>query len=292
MNWSLFFAVASPAIFAFMNVFDTFIIKKKVKHVLGFVVVSAVTNVLLGVVLALFLDWRQYAISDYLFPILAGAVIGIQLCFYYVILHKHDSSHAIGLIYCYPIIVALLSFLFIGEKLSLLGYIGMVITLIGVLLLSVRIKKLKITLAIWSLGIVIIATALNEFFIKIAISNINGWNGTAIGSIVMGLFVIPLLLKKDIRKGFYSEFKNVKLTFVSEMLTLAGILTLYLAVIDLPVTIVSVISSVQPLFVLFFEWMAFSFGIKIVKDVRWRHKLFAIVLIILGIMLLYFSDIV
>ena len=259
---------------------------------MGFVVVSAVTNVLLGVVLALFLDWRQYAISDYLFPILAGAVIGIQLCFYYVILHKHDSSHAIGLIYCYPIIVALLSFLFIGEKLSLLGYIGMVITLIGVLLLSVRIKKLKITLAIWSLGIVIIATALNEFFIKIAISNINGWNGTAIGSIVMGLFVIPLLLKKDIRKGFYSEFKNVKLTFVSEMLTLAGILTLYLAVIDLPVTIVSVISSVQPLFVLFFEWMAFSFGIKIVKDVRWRHKLFAIVLIILGIMLLYFSDIV
>ena len=214
------------------------------------------------------------------------------MCFYYKILSKQDVSHAIGLIYVYPIIVALLSFLFLNEKLSLIGYAGMLVTLAGVLLINIRIKKLKIILAFWSLIIMATAAALNEIFIKVATSQIGEWHGTAISSIVMGLFVMPLLFKKSIRKEFVCEFKNINLTFISEALTIGGIVTLYLAMAGLPATIVSVISVTQPLFVLGFEFLAFSFGIKIVKDVRWRHKMLAILLIVVGIAILYASEIV
>ena len=292
MNLPLFFAFLSPAIFGFMNVFDTYIVKRKVKNVLGFAIVSGVTNILFGIILALFLDWSAYSFSDFRFSILAGASLGVQLCFYYFTLSKHDVSHAVGLTYVYPIIVAILSFLFLNEKLSFIGYLGMILTLAGVLLMNMQIKKLKIKIAIWSILILIITAALNELFVKIATSQINGWNGTAISSIVMGLFVMPLLLKKNVRKGFRSEFKRIKLTFISEALTIAAIGTLYLAMAGLPATIVSVISVTQPLFVLLFEWTAFSIGIKIVKDINWKNKLFAILLIVLGIIVLYISEIV
>ncbi len=291
MNWALFFAILSPAIWGLMNVFDTYIAQLRVKNIIGFAMVSAFTNIIFGFILALFLSWNTYTISDYFFPILAGLVMGVQICFYYFMLSKHDSSHAVGLVYIYPIIVAILSFLFLNERFSLLGYLGMAIVLIGVLLLNVRIKKLKINLAIWSISVVAIGAGFHEFFAKIAVSQISAWNGTAINSLVMGWFALILLLKKKYRVGFISEIKNVKLTFVSELLTLGGLLTLYLAMEGLPATIVSVVSAAQPLFVLFFEWVAFSFGIKIVKDINWRHKLFAIAMIAIGLILLYFTDI-
>lgn len=292
MNWALFFAILSPAILGLMNVFDTYIIKIRVKKVIGFSMVSAFTNILFGVILSLFLSWEAYAFSDYFFPILAGFVMGIQLYFYYFILSKHDASHAVGLVYIYPIFVAMLSFFFLNERLSLLGYAGMAIAISGVLLLSIRVRKLKIDVALWSISFVTIGAALHEFFAKIATSQINAWNATAINSIVMGWFALFLLFKKKYRAEFKYEFKNVKLTFISEVLTLVGVLTIYLAMSGLPATIVSVVSVLQPLFVLLFEWIAFSFGFKIVKDESWRHKIFAIIMIVMGLVLLYFKDIV
>ncbi len=292
MNWPLFFAFLSPIIFAFMNVLDSYIVKKRVKHVMGFAVVSGITNIFLGIILVLFLDWSAYSLFDLRFSILAGAMFGIQLYFYYVILEKHDVSHAIGLVYIYPLIVALLSYLFINEKLSILGYLGVLITLGGVTLMSVRLKKLKITIAFWSLGISILTIALSEFFIKIATTQIPEWHGAAVNSIVMGAFILPALINKSIRKGFKKEFKNISFTFMSEALTIAAVLTLYLAMSGLSATVVSVISATQPLFVLIFESVAFYSGIKIVKDVEWKNKLFAILLIILGISLLYLSEII
>ena len=213
------------------------------------------------------------------------------MCFYYIVLSKHDVSHVIGLVYIYPIIIAILSFLFLNEKLSLVGYIGMIITLAGVLLMSVQIKNLKISIALWSLAIVAVTSALNEFLIKIATNQIYWLHGAAINSIVMGLLVMPLLFNKKIRNGFGKEFKNIRITFISEALTILAIATIYLAMAGLPATVVAVISVTQPLFVLGFEFLAFIFGIKIVKDEGWGNKLLGILLIVLGIAILYASEI-
>ncbi|MGV8142565.1 MAG: EamA family transporter [Candidatus Pacearchaeota archaeon] len=292
MNWAIFFAFLSPALFGLMNVFDTYVLKKRVKSVLGFAIVSGITNILLGIILASFLDWSSYSFSSFVFPIFAGVVIGTQLCFYYIALARHDVSHAIGLIYIYPLIVAFLSYFFLNEKLSSIGYLGTIMTLLGVLLMTIQIKKLKITLAFWSLGIITLSAALNDFFIKLATNSVGVWQGTAIGSIVMGSIVLPLLFKKTIRQGFFKEFKKIRFTFISESLTIAATVTLYLAMQDLGATVVSVISATQPLFVLFFEWIAFFIGIKIVEDIEWKNKLFAILLIIAGIIIIYSSELI
>lgn len=292
MNWPLFFAFLSPVMWALMNVIDTYIVKRKVKHVLSFAVVSGIINIFLGVVLVLSLNWSGYSLFDLRFSVLAGLMLGIQIYFYYGMLAKYDVSHVVGLIYIYPLIVAFLSYLFLNEQLSLFGYFGGFLTIMGIFLMSVRLHKLKMNILGWSILMLAITSALNEFFIKLATVQLPVWNGTAINSIIIGLCILPALFNYKIRKDFPKELKNIPITLVSELLTLGAIATLYLAMTGLPATIVSVISATQPLFVLIFEGFAFFFGIKIVKDINWKHKIFAVALVVIGIVILYGSEIV
>src|SRR3989344_5630799 len=138
-NVGLIFAILVPISFALMNVFDSFVIKKKIKHILGFSAVSGLTNIILGIILASFLSWENINFFDLKFSIL--------------------------------------SFIFIGEKLSLIGYVGAVITLIGVLSINLRLNRLKISIGIWTVAVVILTSALNEFFIKLSTTNISNWHG-------------------------------------------------------------------------------------------------------------------
>ncbi len=292
MNWPLFFAFLSPMIWALMNFIDAWIVKKKVKNALSFAVVSGITNIFLGIMLALFLDWSNYSLFDFRFSIIVGAMLGLQLYFYYTILSRHDVSHVVGLIYAYPLVVAFLSFLFLNEKLSLIAYLGAFITIFGVFQLTLRMRKLNFALISWSIIALILTSALAEFFIKIATTQIPVWHNTAITSIVLGFSILPALLKKSVRKDFKGEFKRIHFTFISELLTIAAVTSVYLAMAGLPATIVSVISTLQPLFVLIFEWVAFFFGIKMVKDIDWKQKIFAISLVVIGIIILYGSEIV
>ena len=292
MNWPLFFAFLSPSIWALMNFIDSWIVKKRVKNTVSFAVVSGITNIFLGIMLALFLDWSNYSLFDFRFSIIVGAMLGLQLYFYYTILSRHDVSHVVGLIYAYPLVVAFLSFLFLNEKLSLIGYFGAFVTILGIFMMTLRIRKLNLALASGPIFIVMLTSAFSEFFIKITTTQIPVWHNTAITSIVLGMCILPALLKTSIRKDFKNEFKKIHFTFISEMLTLGAITLVYLAMVGLPATIVSVISTTQPLFVLIFEWVAFFFGVKMVKDIDWKHKIFAISLVVIGIVIMYGKEIV
>ena len=292
MNWPLFFVFLSPAIWALMNFIDAWIVKRRVKNALAFAVVSGITNILLGIILALFLSWKNYSLFDFRFSILVGLMLGTQLYFYYAILSKHDVSHIVGLVYAYPLVVAVLSFIFLNERLSLTGYIGAFIIILGVFMMTLRMRKLNFALATWSIIMVVLTSAFAEFFIKIATTQIPVWHSTSVTSIILGMSILPALLKKSVRKDFKNEFKKIHFTFFSEILTICAVTTLYLAMTGFPATIVSVISTTQPLFVLLFEWLAFFFGIKMVKDMDWKHKIFAISLIVIGIAILYGKEIV
>src|SRR3989338_5173198 len=123
MNWALFFAFLSPAIWALMNFIDAWIVKRKIKNALSFAVVSGITNIFLGIILALFLSWKNYSLFDFRFSILVGLMLGTQLYFYYAILSKHDVSHVVGLVYAYPFVLSVLSFFFLYERLLFFGYL-------------------------------------------------------------------------------------------------------------------------------------------------------------------------
>ena len=110
----LIFAIISPFIWGFMNVLDKFVVSHRVKSPLSFTIVAGIVNLAIGIILALFLNWTNIAVNDLFFPAIAGLIFGSQFFLYYYLLGKEDVSNLIGFVYVYPIIVAILSFLFLN----------------------------------------------------------------------------------------------------------------------------------------------------------------------------------
>ncbi len=188
--------------FGLMNIFDKFVISRKVKNPLSFVIVAGLVNLAIGIVLALFLNWTNIALTDLFFPAIAGIIFGSDFFLYYYLLKKEDVSNIIGFVYFYPIIVAILSFLFLNEVLSLISYLGMGLILLGVLLLSVKTHKIRLWTTGWMLISLILLVACYEFFIKVATIKLPELNGISISHIFIGLLILPGLLNKKIRIGF------------------------------------------------------------------------------------------
>ncbi|MEK6825704.1 MAG: EamA family transporter [Nanoarchaeota archaeon] len=286
MNSALLFAFLSPLIWASVNVFDKYLVSHKVKYPLGYAMLAGFFYLLFGGILALFLDWDAITIEALLWPLLAGGLLGLQLYFYYIVSKKADVSYVLGIYYFYPIIVTFLSFLFLNEVISFIGYIGAGFTILGVLMMSLRAKKMKFKLGLWMIGVMIITGALSEFFVKVSTMNLPILNGLALNNLAMGAVFIPALFLKSLRKQCFSEFKNIKYIFISESITFFAVFTLYLAMVDLPATIVTSLSATQPVFVVLLERIAhWKFG-KIIHDDALRFKLGAVVLVVIGVILL------
>jgi drug/metabolite transporter (DMT)-like permease len=289
---SLLVAILSPFVWGFMNIVDKYSVSHKVKKPLGFAIVAAFVNFLFGIIISLFLSWEGLGIKDIIFPSMVGILAGVQFVLYYTIMKKVDASHVAGLIYLYPIIVAFLSFIFLHEKLPWISYAGMIITLTGVIMLSIRLNKFKLKHGIWMISIMIVLVAIYEFFIKISTSTVSVAHGLALNCIFIGLTNMCLLFVKRIRTDAKGEIKNFKWAFFSESLTVLGVWTIYYAMTSLPATFVTAVAATQPLAVLFFERIIQGFGGKISKDNLLLPKLVPISLIVLGVLILYLPQLI
>jgi len=287
---ALILAILSPCIWGILNILDKFVVDKRVKSALGFAVIAGCVNLAIGLVLAVFLKWSGIAISDLLFPALAGMVLGSQFILYYKVLQKEDASNVIGFIYVYPIMVAFLSFLFLHEVLSLAVYLGASLIIIGVILLTVHGKKIKLHVAIWTLFALALVVALNEFFVKMATTELPVMNGVAINCIFIGLVIVPALLSRRIRSQFVSELHNAKWALLNETLTFINIVIIYFAMSGLPATIVSSIGAIQPLAVLFIEKILQIFGIRLTHNGSFASKILPLTLIVLGVIIIYSQE--
>jgi uncharacterized membrane protein len=197
-----------------------------------------------------------------------------------------DASYVIGFLYLFPIVVAVLSFIFLSERLPVLTYIAVALILTGVILLSVRAKKIKAILFFLPLLIYILLLGGYEFFIKVSTNNLNFMQGVAITTFVSGSFILFGLFSRKIRKEFIIEIKNIKFAFINEFIALLGVFTLFFAMSLLPATIVSSIGSIQPLAVIILERLAHKRFGKITIDTRLLPKLIAILLIVIGVIVL------
>lgn len=291
MSFALIFAMLSPLVGSIVNTLDKFIVSKKVKTPASFTVIAGIVNLVLGIILALFLDWGNYSFSNYIYAIIAGVIMGAEYYLYYAALRKEDVSSVIGFIYFYPVVVSILSFLFLGEVLSWVSYVGMALVLTGVMLLVIRIEHMHSRIKIAAILTMIAVVSLITFFAKLSTGILPEFHGAAIYSICVGLTVMLGLFNKKIRKGIKYEMRNCKWSILVESLTFSGAVIIFFALAKLPATVVSAIAASQPLMVLFIETAIVKFGIIKSRDHKLLPKLLSIILIVLGVILLYSQEI-
>lgn len=276
------FAILSPFIWGTMNVLDKYIVSHKIKHILGFAFIAGMVNLFYGMVLALFLDWNGIGWKEMVIPGIVGFVMGLMFFFYYFMIQKDDVSTVVGFIYLYPLVVALLSFVFLHEVLSFLSYVGILLVMSGLLLLVFR--RTKRLSGLWIIIGFAVMIGVNEFLIKVSTSSLPTWHAVAVNTIVMGLTVFCSF--PFVRKGIVSELRNLGWAFLNESLTFLGITALYIAMAQLSATIVSSVSATQPLAVLLIELLATSLGWKITSEGSVVKKLVPLSLIVVGVILL------
>lgn len=290
MNLFVLFAFLSPLFYALMNVIDKYIIAHRVKNALSYTPIVGLATIIYSGTLAFFLDWSMITFQDVLLPLLSGSLLAIQTYIYLFMLKKQDVSSLIGFLYTYPIVVALLSFIILHERLSIAGYLGISLVIIGSVLLSARVRKMKIKVILWMMLSMIIITGLYEFVIKATTNNMPAWNGLSLNLIIFGVLSFAGLLFRPVRKDFLSEMRNLKWAFLSEAATFAAVMFAFLSMAGLKATIVSTISAIQPLILLFMEQFAQRRFGKFTKDLMILPRLTAIAFIVIGVAILCLAE--
>jgi len=286
MNIYLVFAILSPFFFALMNVYDKYVIEKRIKNLYSYWFMIGCITIIYAVVLALFLDWKNVTLASCIIPVIIGMLLFGQTFFYFRILQKEDVAPLTGLYYLYPIVVIGLSYIFLHEIISWYGYIGIGLAILGAILISLRLRKISFRSKVWYIVAIIFLIAIEEFIMKVAVNNINVWNAFVISSLIEGIITFFLIFRKDTRKYLAAEFSNIYVIIMGEVFTFLAISMVYLAMSGLPASIVSGIATVQVLFVVVLERICDQFIGKISRDNYLLPKLIPMILIFLGLILL------
>ncbi len=167
-----------------------------------------------------------------------------------------------------------------------MGYVGMVLTILGAIFLSVRFARVS-TEGLGKIFLMAVLIAIGELFIKIAATNMPVWESVSLHVLASGATLIPLAFWK--KEETAKEAKNWPWALCSYSIFLIALGVFYTAMGKLPATIVASLSSLQPLAVLLYERVLSSYYGKMVKDRLLTSKLWSISLIVLGVILLSLS---
>ncbi|VVB79396.1 EamA-like transporter family protein [uncultured archaeon] len=288
---SLIFVIICPFAYAFTNIFDKYIVSYRVKKPLGMSAISFIPLFFMGLVMILFSNWSNISLNAMIIPLLGGIFVGAQYYSYFFLIKHEDASNLSGIVYFYPVIVAILSFFILGERLALIGYLGLALIIFGVVKLSYKTSASKSFTGFLIIAVNILLIALYEFSAKLTTSELPLLNGLGLITLISSLVIFAGLAFKKVRVDFISELKNVKWGIASELFTLIATFTLFLALTNLSATVVSAIASIQPMIVLFYEKIAERKLKKISHHDGIRTKIFYILSIILGVAVLYIQEI-
>jgi drug/metabolite transporter (DMT)-like permease len=255
------------------------------KDAKSYAVFSGIAIFILSMGFGLFLDWSLLNKYSIIIPLITGTISGITSWIYYRMISKEDISNMVGMIYIYPIIVAALSFFFLNEKLNIISYLGVIMTISGALLLTTKMRSLKKGMLIYIVSLITLV-GINEFLIKVGTSQLPALNCAVISNSITGLILIGGLFNRKIRQNAKTDLKNFHIVAIIEPIYLAGNFFLFIAMAKMSATIVSSICAIQPLAVVFFEWII-NKKFKITVNDSANHKFLSTTLIVSGIILMY-----
>lgn len=288
---SLIFVIICPFAYAFVNIFDKYIVSYRVKKPLGMSSISFIPLFIGGLIMILLADWSNISFNSLLMPIIGGIFVGAQYYSYFFLIKHEDASNLSGIVYFYPVIVAILSFFILGERLGSLSYFGLLLIIFGVIRLSLKTSSSKSLVGLIIIAVNILLIAFYEFSAKLVTNSLPIINGLGIISIVSSFVILIGLAFKQVRKDFIFELKNIKWGFASEFFTLIATVALFLALKNLSATVVSAIASIQPMIVLFYEKIAERKLKKISHHDGIHTKIFYILSIILGVIIMYLHEV-
>ncbi len=304
MNW-FFIALLSTICFSTITHIDKYIINHYLSErgIGSLVLFSAFFPIFILPIISIF-EKRIWILpfENIVFLILVGILSFIAVFFYFKALVYVDASTVVPFFQLIPIFGFILGFLFLKETIPLKSIIGGLIIITGVITLSFEKKyngpitfKKKIFLLMIGSSFVY---ALYETLFKVITIKETFWVSLFwqnIGLLISGIFIYFFVAtyRNDFHKLLKSNrFNFFSLNLINEVLNTAAVGLLQYASLLVPLVLVLLVNSLQPVFVFLIGVVLTIFLPKITaEDITSRmltQKSIAILIVLTGTCVLYF----
>ncbi|MFH1608980.1 MAG: DMT family transporter [Patescibacteria group bacterium] len=305
MTW-FFFALAAPIMWAVVNVADKYLVSKfsqkdKERSSAGLVLFSGFLALLFAFIIQFFISGISgIPFFDKVLLIITGVLTIVWVILYLFTLETEEVSTVVPWFLTTPIFGFILGYIFFGETLSFTQIIGSVITLFGVFMISLDFgeegKRFKKKPAIYML-IACFLVALSGILFKYVtveesfwISSF--WQNIGLGGTGLVLFLfIPNYRKQFFRMLRTGGKKIFTVNVITETLTISGNFLTNFALLLAPVSMVFLVGSFQPAFLLLFTLICTQFWPHIAKENTNKYVLFprltAVGIMIVGSIILF-----
>ena len=299
MFW-LIYAFSGPVLWALSIHIDKYLVERYFKH--GSVAVLMVFTAIIGA-LALPFIWlfQRHVVSLDLQSMALIAVSGIlymgAIYFYLQALQAEEASNVAPFFQVAGIFGLILGYLVLGEKLSFLQIIGVLLIIAGSVLLSLRFgqgaSRVKTHLVVLMLTCAL-AIALSSLIFKFFAVRDEFWTTTFWNFGGQALFGVILMLVAANRRQFVEMMRAntsavLSVNGMNELINLGGNIGMRYALLFAPLGIVQAISSTTLFFVLFFGVILSLFfpslGREEISFVGLMQKFIAIILVVAGVLL-------
>lgn len=292
---AIFIAFIGIIVDALSNVVDSLLVNKAFKSVFSLMFFSSIFKIIF--VLLFFAPFISISLpaSDVQWYLIIIAFLDLLCLFpYYKALKTIDVSIVAALFSLSSILIPVMSYFLVGERLLVLQYIGFIIVILFSVLLSInKDSKLKFNSGFWWMLLSSIADCISIVLSKKVLTEISFSNFVFFSSILTFLiFGLALFLKKP-RKDIVSSFnilKSHKYLFLStEFFSIIAWISTMFALSIIPATVSAAIGSSQPIFALLFGIVLYHiFGNKFKEDISKKDvvkKILCFIMIAIGIML-------
>lgn len=298
MNW-LLIALLAPAINTIVNFLDKYIVEKYVTDYRGMPIYGTIVGLIMGTFFWIITGFPRLELQDATLSILTGALTIWGAALYFKAISNENTSKVIILFQMTPILVFLLSFIFLHETINIKQFVGFLVILVAVIGASLEDKKQSFELShafwlilavdfLWSIAAILakFTIAANSFSAIIAYES---W-GLGIGGIIL------YVLFSSIRKSFHKSITTIKkpilgIMFLNEAIFVAAKTLTFFAYSLGPAPLISVIGSSTVFYGILYGWILTLIAPKIFQeDISQKgllRKLVSSVILLLGISLVY-----
>lgn len=305
MAWFIY-AIIAPVLWAVVNIADQYLIAKysdreKERSSGGLVIFSSLIGlVIAGLILFFTRGVFDIPITDKLILIFTGILTSVWIILYLFTLEIEEVSRVVPWFLTIPVFGYILGYFFLGETLNIRQVVGAIFIFVGLIVISINWhmekKYIKRKPLLYML-VVCLCVAVSGILFKYVtveeqywVSSFWEYLGLGLSGIAIFAF-LPKQRKEFMHMNRTGGLKIVIVNIVSEFMSVAGNLLTNFALLLAPVTLVFLVGSFQPAFVLIFTILGTLIFPKIIKeDLSWQvlfPKILAIIIMTIGSAILF-----
>lgn len=292
MTWFLL-AFIAMVLFGTTNFIDRFLVEKRIKDPFFVSIIGGILAPLIGVIVFVMRGFPMLPVRDAGILVLGGLLAEVALVPWYKAIKIDDTSRVVPYFQFIPVIILGMSYLLLGERLTMNQLIGFALIIVGGLSLAIEHPSrefFRIRKSFWYIIVSIMLWAPMVVLFKMIAVEQNFWDSIAYNSIGIGLGAIVLQIyakTRTVAKIRAMSFGTWGVVIANELLYLLARVLQFYAVLIGPTALVSVVGGVQPLFALVVGLaLSIWFPDIIKEDIKKKtiaYKLVAIVVMFIGI---------